>query len=241
MDLLVTTVCIGLWGYLELNVYLKNLHHALKGSYRTGDTPKIFVKLPEGEPVQQFNQLELINIPPQVPKISEMPQPIVEEEDPFVYAESQLDEADEAFLAELFKETENIPLWTNESEPTKTTMEDVWVESETKRTKEQQGVSEQIEDGFVEAYPHFYEAKTNDIWLVEVIGSEAGYIHVLHEGTRKWLFIGEHNYSLHSVLKLHLDYSQGVEDVVRIEILYEPAVDRTNFYPYHGESNTMIL
>lgn len=137
-------------------------------------------------------------------------QPILERHE--VYLESELEEDDEAAFEAMFSHTQPI---------TETQELDVVIDSE----------ETVIENGQY----HQNEA----IWHVEVIGAEKGYIHVLHEGSRKLLYVGDHQFAKYSLLKVHLDFSQGVEDVLNVEVLYVPEENVPN--ADYDDSNYAIV
>jgi len=141
-------------------------------------------------------------------------QPIVEEA---FYIESQLDKTEEAFLAELFNQQEVLM-----EQPEQPQQAEV---VEFPAAEEQGG--------------KHHQNKTSAVWQVEVIGAEGGYIHVLHEGSRRWLFVGEGNrYPIYSILNVHMDFSFDIEDVLAVEVLYEPMPDH---YQQHFDEKYAII
>ena len=201
MELILSFACIIAWGYLEISYYLVSLHFALNPNGQTKNSnSKIFVEISDGEPVQ----------------VTPNPQQLIVEEP--VYIESQLDETEEAFLADLFNQHEVVM-----EQPEQPQQAEIL---EFPAAEEQGGKHQQN--------------KTSAVWQVEVIGTEGGYIHVLHEGSRKWLFVGEGNrYSIYSILNVRIDFTFGIEDVLAVEVLYEPMPD--HYQQHFDDKHAMIL
>lgn len=136
-------------------------------------------------------------------------------EEHVVYMESTLDEEEEAFWAQLFEQ------------------KDALVELES--------ATMEHENNIVFIDKESKQQQNEAIWQVEVIGSEEEYIHVLHNGARKWLFVGEHQFTKYSLLKIHLDCSQGVEDVLDIEVLYNAPGYEESYIAKTENNYAMVL
>lgn len=120
----------------------------------------------------------------------------IDEDTELVYKESQIEESLEAMMTDMFQAIET----TNVIENTAN------------------------EGNFLYTHSEYDNMHENQVftWQVEVIGIEDNYIHVLHEGIRKWLFVGKHNFTQHSLLNIHIDLSEGIEDVLDVEVIYSP-------------------
>lgn len=65
------------------------------------------------------------------------------------------------------------------------------------------------------------------IWDVEVVEIERDFIHAFYKGKREWIFVGNHNYPIGSILRLKMDISLGQFDVLDIEELFIPNSPKT--------------